>query len=86
MDVTKMTTPKSGDRFTDMYQVPSELGLGSGLGLGSMSSVSTCMVPPSFGERMSQRAFPSRREVKPTLKELSAFCTWLGLGLGLGLG
>ena len=50
-------------------------GLGLGLGLGSMSSVSTCMVPPSLGESMSQRAFPSRREVKPTLKALSPFCT-----------
>ena len=44
--------------------------------------VRACMVPPSLGVRMSHRALPSRRDVKPTLSELSAFGTWLGLGLG----
>ena len=48
--------------------------------------VCACMVPPSLGVRMSHRALPSRSEVKPTLTELSAFCTWLGLGWGWGWG
>ena len=39
-----------------------------------------------MGVRMSHRALPSRRDVKPTLRELSAFCTWLGLGLGSVVG